>query len=105
MSGSVSQCSNDSTTVFLAAYAYAQSLNLAADGKDIWIFDIDETSLSNLPIFLSIDSGRYLFKLISLLIFIIIDIINFIVMVRITRVNQLMKRNSLSGVGKVNHQH
>ncbi|XP_076907298.1 acid phosphatase 1-like [Bidens hawaiensis] len=31
------------------AYKYAKSLNLTGDGKDIWIFDIDETTLSNLP--------------------------------------------------------
>ncbi|PON92414.1 Acid phosphatase [Trema orientale] len=28
---------------------YAKSLELAGDGKDVWIFDIDETLLSNLP--------------------------------------------------------
>ncbi|KAF8393466.1 hypothetical protein HHK36_021710 [Tetracentron sinense] len=32
-----------------AAALYAQNLKLAGDGKDIWVFDIDETTLSNLP--------------------------------------------------------
>ncbi|XAR67666.1 Acid phosphatase [Bertholletia excelsa] len=31
------------------AYEYAQNLTLANDGKDIWVFDIDDTALSNLP--------------------------------------------------------
>ncbi|PWA67544.1 acid phosphatase, class B-like protein [Artemisia annua] len=30
------------------AYKYAKGLNITKDGKDIWVFDIDETSLSNL---------------------------------------------------------
>ena len=31
------------------AFQYAKSLNLIGDGKDIWVFDIDETTLSNVP--------------------------------------------------------
>ncbi|XP_010258799.1 PREDICTED: acid phosphatase 1 [Nelumbo nucifera] len=31
------------------AIAYARSVQLVGDGKDAWIFDIDETLLSNLP--------------------------------------------------------
>lgn len=31
------------------AGVYAKGLNLSGDGKDAWIFDIDETLLSNLP--------------------------------------------------------
>jgi len=31
------------------AEEYAKSLKLSDDGKDAWIFDIDETLLSNLP--------------------------------------------------------
>ncbi|CAL0326030.1 unnamed protein product [Lupinus luteus] len=38
----------DSKVVNREAYFYAKSLNLTEDGKNIWIFDIDETSLSNL---------------------------------------------------------
>uniref|UniRef100_I1PT44 Acid phosphatase n=1 Tax=Oryza glaberrima TaxID=4538 RepID=I1PT44_ORYGL len=33
------------------AIAYVDSLKLAGNGKEIWVFDIDETSLSNLPYF------------------------------------------------------
>lgn len=31
------------------AMVYAKSVELTGDGKDVWIFDIDETLLSNLP--------------------------------------------------------
>lgn len=31
------------------AGAYAESTKLGADGKDVWVFDVDETLLSNLP--------------------------------------------------------
>ncbi|XP_051138319.1 acid phosphatase 1-like [Andrographis paniculata] len=31
------------------AGAFARSVNLTGDGKDVWIFDVDETLLSNLP--------------------------------------------------------
>ncbi|EXB34861.1 Stem 28 kDa glycoprotein [Morus notabilis] len=43
------QYRKDSEVVIKEAYLYATSLNLSKDGKDVWIFDIDETSLSNLP--------------------------------------------------------
>ena len=39
----------DSEVVANEAILYAQSLKLAGDSKDIWVFNIDETSLSNLP--------------------------------------------------------
>ncbi|WCJ39704.1 HAD superfamily subfamily IIIB acid phosphatase [Euphorbia peplus] len=45
------QYRDDFKAVTDEALAYAKSLKLARDGKDIWIFDIDETSLSNLPYF------------------------------------------------------
>ncbi|PWA67543.1 acid phosphatase, class B-like protein [Artemisia annua] len=35
------------------AYEYAKGLNITKDGKDLWIFDIDETTLSNLPYYAS----------------------------------------------------
>ena len=44
-----SQYRKDSKVVTNEALLYAKSLNLSKDGKDLWIFDIDETSLSNLP--------------------------------------------------------
>ncbi|CAK9154952.1 unnamed protein product [Ilex paraguariensis] len=43
------QYKKDSEAVAKEAFVYAQSLKLAKDGKDIWVFDIDETALSNLP--------------------------------------------------------
>ncbi|KAL2338018.1 hypothetical protein Fmac_012464 [Flemingia macrophylla] len=41
------QYRSDSKTVNQQAYFYAKTLNITA--KDVWVFDIDETSLSNLP--------------------------------------------------------
>ncbi|KAL7162548.1 hypothetical protein ACSBR2_042943 [Camellia fascicularis] len=43
------QYRKDSKAVVDQALSYAQSLKLAGDGKDVWVFDIDETTLSNLP--------------------------------------------------------
>ena len=37
--------------VVFEALAYAQGLKPAGDGKDIWVFDVDEPSLSNLLYF------------------------------------------------------
>lgn len=39
----------DCDTVVNAAIEHAKSLKIPRDGKGIWVFDIDETSLSNLP--------------------------------------------------------
>ncbi|XP_077217529.1 acid phosphatase 1-like [Tasmannia lanceolata] len=39
----------DSKVVANEATLYAKSLKLGGDGKDVWIFDVDETTLSNLP--------------------------------------------------------
>ena len=39
----------DSKIVVDEALAYAGTLKLAGKGKEVWVFDIDETSLSNLP--------------------------------------------------------
>ncbi|XP_027906558.1 stem 28 kDa glycoprotein-like [Vigna unguiculata] len=41
------QYRSDSKTVCGEAYSYANTLNITA--KDIWVFDVDETTLSNLP--------------------------------------------------------
>ncbi|XP_059642645.1 stem 28 kDa glycoprotein-like [Cornus florida] len=43
------QYRKDSKAVTDEALLYAKSLALGGDGKDIWVFDIDETALSNLP--------------------------------------------------------
>ncbi|XP_020177105.4 stem 28 kDa glycoprotein [Aegilops tauschii subsp. strangulata] len=39
----------DSKIVIDQALAYVDSLKLAGNGKEVWVFDIDETTLSNLP--------------------------------------------------------
>lgn len=39
----------DSRAVVDEAVAYAEGLKLGGNGKEVWVFDIDETSLSNLP--------------------------------------------------------
>ncbi|KAM0897396.1 hypothetical protein ACQ4PT_022594 [Festuca glaucescens] len=39
----------DSKVVIDEALAYVETLKLAGNGKEIWVFDIDETTLSNLP--------------------------------------------------------
>ncbi|CAN1286223.1 Acid phosphatase 1 [Linum perenne] len=39
----------DSEVVIGEAMRYADGLKLAGDGKDVWVFDVDETTLSNLP--------------------------------------------------------
>lgn len=40
---------SDSEIVAADSLAFAKSVKLAGDGKDAWVFDIDETLLSNLP--------------------------------------------------------
>jgi len=39
----------DSRAVVDEAVAYAEGLQLAGDGREVWVFDVDETTLSNLP--------------------------------------------------------
>ncbi|KAM0944702.1 putative Acid phosphatase [Dioscorea sansibarensis] len=39
----------DSAVVVAEAINYAEALELVGDGKDVWVFDVDETTLSNLP--------------------------------------------------------
>lgn len=39
------------------AIQFAKSVKVRGDGKDIWIFDIDETALSNLPFYARPDVG------------------------------------------------
>ncbi|XP_031267710.1 acid phosphatase 1-like [Pistacia vera] len=43
------QYKKDSAVIIDLALRYARNLKLDGDGKDIWVFDIDETTLSNLP--------------------------------------------------------
>lgn len=42
------QYPEDCFAVTSTALAYAKNLTLAGDGKDIWVFDLDETALSEL---------------------------------------------------------
>ncbi|KAL4340349.1 hypothetical protein GQ457_08G034870 [Hibiscus cannabinus] len=43
------------------AGVYANTLELSRDGKDVWIFDIDETLLSNLPYYVEHGYGLEIF--------------------------------------------
>ncbi|KAH6758839.1 hypothetical protein C2S51_019074 [Perilla frutescens var. frutescens] len=43
------QYRHDCEVVADSAIEYAKGFELAGDGKDVWVFDIDETTLSNLP--------------------------------------------------------
>lgn len=44
-----SEYRKDSEVVTNEALLYAKSLNLSNHGKNVWVFDVDETTLSNLP--------------------------------------------------------
>ncbi|CAI0449644.1 unnamed protein product [Linum tenue] len=44
------------------AVAYAKGLQLQGDGKDVWVFDIDETLLSNLPYYKDHGYGAEVFN-------------------------------------------
>ncbi|KAL0927724.1 hypothetical protein M5K25_001927 [Dendrobium thyrsiflorum] len=44
------------------AAAFARSVALADDGKDAWVFDVDETMLSNLPYYADHGFGLELFN-------------------------------------------
>ncbi|KAL6897853.1 hypothetical protein ACP4OV_006812 [Aristida adscensionis] len=39
----------DCALVAAEALAYAQGLDLAGDGKEVWVLDVDDTTLTNLP--------------------------------------------------------
>ncbi|XP_058743608.1 stem 28 kDa glycoprotein-like [Vicia villosa] len=43
------QYRSDSKTVNREGFFYLKTLNLKGDGKDVWVFDLDDTVLSNLP--------------------------------------------------------
>lgn len=49
------QYRHDCEAVADAAIDYANSVQVAGDGKDVWVFDIDETTLSNLPYYAGSD--------------------------------------------------
>ncbi|RVW89335.1 Acid phosphatase 1 [Vitis vinifera] len=56
------QYRQDSRVVVYEAIAYAESLKLGGDGKDVWVFDIDETTLSNLPYYAENGFGAEVFN-------------------------------------------
>ncbi|XP_060205821.1 acid phosphatase 1-like [Lycium barbarum] len=43
------QYRDDCNAVVNAAIEYARTLNVSKEGKDLWVFNIDETTLSNVP--------------------------------------------------------
>ena len=45
------QYRKDFELVAYEAFVYALSRNLSGDGKDVWVFDIDDTVISHLPYF------------------------------------------------------
>ncbi|KAM3308188.1 hypothetical protein P3S67_009932 [Capsicum chacoense] len=49
------QYRHDCEAVADAAIEYAKGLKLGGDGKDVWVFDVDETILSNIPFFARCD--------------------------------------------------
>ncbi|XP_021765370.1 acid phosphatase 1-like [Chenopodium quinoa] len=51
------QYRKDCLAVTSAAYDYVKTLSLKKDGNYVWIFDIDETSLSNLPYYADVGFG------------------------------------------------
>ncbi|CAI9100477.1 OLC1v1037590C1 [Oldenlandia corymbosa var. corymbosa] len=52
---------SDSEAVADASIAFAKTVQLAGDGKDVWIFDVDETLLSNLPYYADHGFGSEIF--------------------------------------------
>ncbi|AQK84557.1 Stem 28 kDa glycoprotein precursor [Zea mays] len=52
----------DSRVVIDEAIAYAEGLKLGGNGKEVWVFDIDETSLSNLPYYATHGFGTKLYN-------------------------------------------
>ncbi|CAN6326925.1 unnamed protein product [Urochloa humidicola] len=52
----------DSAAVVDEAVAYAEGLELGGEGKEVWVFDIDETSLSNLPYYATHGFGTKLYN-------------------------------------------
>ncbi|KAL5999310.1 hypothetical protein ACLOJK_040761 [Asimina triloba] len=51
----------DLETAASEAVDYARSVQLVGDGKDVWVFDVDETLLSNLPYYANHGFGLEVF--------------------------------------------
>ncbi|XP_042469154.1 acid phosphatase 1-like [Zingiber officinale] len=54
--------SSDSDVVGADSLSFAMTVQIEGDGKDIWIFDIDETLLSNLPYYVVHGYGSEVFN-------------------------------------------
>ncbi|KVH93852.1 acid phosphatase 1-like [Cynara cardunculus var. scolymus] len=52
---------SDSEVIADYALKHARTVNIAGDGKDAWIFDIDETLLSNMPYYVNHGYGSEVF--------------------------------------------
>lgn len=52
---------SDSEAVADASLAFAKTVELSGDGKDAWVFDIDETLLSNVPYYADHGFGSEIF--------------------------------------------
>ncbi|CAI9100478.1 OLC1v1037591C1 [Oldenlandia corymbosa var. corymbosa] len=52
---------SDSEAVADASIAFAKTVKLSGDGKDVWVFDIDETLLTNLPYYADHGFGSEIF--------------------------------------------
>lgn len=48
---------SDSEVAAADAICFARDVDIAGNGKDAWIFDIDETLLSNLPYYRDVGFG------------------------------------------------
>ncbi|WOK96978.1 acid phosphatase 1-like [Canna indica] len=53
---------SDSYAVAAESLAFAESVRIADDGKDAWVFDVDETLLSNIPYYAVNGYGSKLFN-------------------------------------------
>ncbi|XP_072985943.1 acid phosphatase 1-like [Typha latifolia] len=53
---------SDSDVIRTDALAFARSVEVAGDGKDVWIFDVDETLLSNVPYYADNKYGLEVFN-------------------------------------------
>ncbi|CAI9759039.1 unnamed protein product [Fraxinus pennsylvanica] len=56
---------SDSEAVADNSLAYAKTVELHGDGKDAWIFDVDETLLSNIPYYVRHGFGSEIFDEVS----------------------------------------
>lgn len=53
---------SDSDVVADDSFSFANGVEIAGDGKDVWIFDIDETLLSNVPYYAAHGYGSELYN-------------------------------------------